>query len=87
MTNIQLLNNRSIQLVDERQWCRYVLTNDDSGANDCPELRNEPNCQPWCALNGKERRSPCAFDEPLRAKVWRRVNEYLAEGREKGWWK
>jgi hypothetical protein len=86
MTNIRLLNNRSIQLVDERQWCRYVLANDDPGANDCPELRNKPDCRPWCALNGCERRSPCAFDEPLRTEIWQRVNEYLAEGRERGWW-
>ena len=98
--NISLTNQTPIFLIDdtsticatpltadERQWCKYALANDDVGALSCPEFRREPddNTNTWCGLNGRDRRSPCVFDEPQTAPVWQRIKSYLAKCRARGW--
>lgn len=69
---------RQVHWADERQWCRYALDNDAAGASTCPQLCSRRGQRPYCALNGAERRSPCAFDEPDDAPVWQRIRRYLA---------
>src|SRR5262245_40599655 len=67
----------SLGACDERRWCRHVLANDAAGAASCGELRNGAGIMPWCALNGAERRSPCAFDEAADSPLWQKVQLYL----------
>ena len=63
---------------DERQWCKYARAFDIDAASHCPENRSGR-----CALNGCA--TPCVFDEPLNAPVWRDIKESVDEHRAKGW--
>jgi hypothetical protein len=72
--------------MDERCYCRFALRGDRTGAASCPEFRPaRPGQRSWCGLNGAERKSPCAFDEPATAEIWQRIGAYLGEARAKGW--
>ena len=69
---------------DERLWCKYARRDDVNGASQCPMLCSQPNRRPYCRLNGSERRSPCVFDEPNDAPIWRDITESVAEYRARG---
>lgn len=61
--------------MDERICCRYARQDDQAGAAHCPQLASEPHCRPWCRLNGRQRQTPCVFDEPPTANIWQRIEE------------
>ena len=70
---------------DERKWCKHARKDDIEAAADCPMLCSRPNERPYCRLNGAERHSPCAFDEPDDAPIWHQINESLVEYQANGW--
>lgn len=84
------MNNSSVKILtpiwtDERKWCKYARNDDIDGGNRCPMLCNQPNQRPYCRLNGNERKSPCAFDEPDEAMIWQEINQSVAEYKARGW--
>lgn len=67
---------------DERPWCKYAHDGDAAGAARCNCLVSEPGSRPWCGLNGRDRKSPCLFDEPDDHPVWQEIR--ASQAAEKG---
>lgn len=70
---------------DERLWCKYARRDDAAGSGACPEFLGVPDQRPYCGLNGRERATPCAFDEAPDAQIWREIEESVTEYRARGW--
>lgn len=74
-----------VKWADERMWCRHLREGRETEAKTCRMLIQEPGQPAWCALNGHEAKSPCAFAEPATAPIWQQLNAYRQECQARGW--
>jgi len=60
---------------DERQWCHHAIAGERPAT--CPMFANDEDTPGgFCQLNGcgdPTERTPCVFDEPSDAEIWRKV--------------
>lgn len=71
---------------DERLWCAYARHKQASAKATC-EMLQEDESGHYCALNSPllPHRTPCAFDEPEEAEIWRQINAYIEKCKKNGW--
>lgn len=68
---------RAVKWADERICCGYARRSDIEGAPACPSLYRGDDGGTWCALNGREQKSPCVFAEPENSVIWQRIRAQI----------
>ena len=69
---------------DERQWCHHAIAGQRPVP--CPMFANDEDTPSgFCQLNGYSdptERTPCVFDEPPDAEIWRKVAHWRRQRKE-----
>jgi hypothetical protein len=69
---------------DERQWCHHAIAGERPAT--CPMFANDEDTPSgFCQLNGYSdptERTPCVFDEPSDAEIWRKVTHWRRQRKE-----
>jgi len=77
---------------DERQWCHHAIAGERPAT--CPMFANDEDTENtkgakgpsgFCQLNGYSdpaERTPCVFDEPPDADIWRKVAHWCRQREE-----